>query len=309
MKKVYFIGLNHSFIVDLAIALKEKGYRHIEGSDEAFSEENQQRLGEADIVFHPSWNPQHISTEIDYVVIAPQIKLDNSEMQQAQSLNLQIMTIPEFIYDRTKNKTRLVVAGTLGKKSLLAIIINVLKRHKLAFDYVLSSPVSGVNNRVHLEYNSRMAIIEGDELISSPIKKKFKLEFYRPHIALFSNIIWEEPCNDFSSKEAYAQIFKDLTLSIERDGKFIYKQEDEQLEQFAAGIREDITAIPYTQHPIVEENEGIYLDTRFGKFLITSKDPYFLENLSGARNACRQLGVSDKDFYSVIHEVSQQLKP
>jgi len=296
-------------MLDLAIALKEKGYEDVSGSDEEMiSEGDQQRLNEAGISFSAPWNPDHLDKEIDYVVLATHIKLDNVEVQQAQRLNLQIMSIPEFIYDRTKGKTRLVVAGTKGRKSQMAIILNMLKRQKIAFDYILSSSVPGVDRLVSLKYDARIAVIEGDELISSPVKKKHKLEFYRPHIALILNVLWKET-KEFPTEEEYGKVFDDFIRTIERDGKFIYNQEDSALNEFAAKIREDITAIPYTQHQIIEEDENIYLDTRFGKYPITTKEAYFLENLNGARYACRQLGISDKDFYAAAYGVSKELKP
>lgn len=302
------IGLNDSFMLDLAIALKEKGYEEIVGSDETISESNGQRMKEAGISFSTSWNPDGLNKEIDCVIPAAHIEPDNVEILQAQKLNLQIMSIPEFIYDRTKSKTRLVITGSKGKKSLIAIVLNVLKRQKVAFDYVINNSVPGFEKKVSLSYDARIAVIEGDELISSPVRKKHKLEFYRPHIALIPNISWEKS-KEFPTEEQYVNVFGDFVRTIERDGKFIYNQEDSTLNEVAAKIREDITAIPYTRHQIVEEGDGIFLDTRFGKYPITTKDSFFLENLNGARNACRQLGVSDKDFYAAAYEISKQLKP
>lgn len=307
MRKVYLIGLNDSFILDLAIALKEKGYEEVTGSDKTLSAENRERLDKAGVNYSFPWNPGNLDQEIDYVVHAAHITLENTEMQRAQELNLQIMSIPEFIYDRTKGKTRLVVTGTKGKKSMMAILLNVLKRQKIDFDYTLSKPVTGIDSLVSLKYDARIAVIEGDELISSPIRKKHKLEFYRPHIAIITNIIWKET-KDSPTREKYTKIFQDFAQTIERDGKFIYNETDDTLKEFAAGIRKDITAIPYTVHPVSKEGEGISLDTRFGKYPIAAKNNYFLENLNGARNACRQLGISDKDFYAAVSEISTQLQ-
>ncbi len=303
MRKVYLIGLNNSLILDLAVALKEKGYEEISGSDEEISEKNRQRLDAVGISYHIPWNPSLIDINADYIVPAAHIPADNPEILQAKTLKLQVLSMPEFVYDCFKGKTRAVIAGTKGKKELMSMILKVLKKQKIAFDYITSHFIPGIDKLVHLSYDARIAIIEAEELTSS-LAKKHKLEFYRPHIALIPNIIWKE--DTLPTQEDTIRIFRDFAQTIERDGKFIYNEQDEVLKEFAEEIREDITAIPYTEHLVIREGTKVYLDTRFGKYPVQIDNEYFLENLNGARYACRHLGVSDKDFYTAISEISMQ---
>lgn len=306
MRRVHIIAIDQSFMLDLAIALKEKGYE-VTGSDEHISKEHQQKLQIAGIDYKEGWNAQMINRDMDCIVPAAHISANNPEMQQAKELNLQIMSITEFVYDRTKSKTRVVVTGSKGKNSLLSIIIYVLTKQKVFFDFVLRNKIPGLNKMVNFSYDSRIAIIEGDELTHSPVKKERRLSFYRPHIALISNIIWEKS-EIFPKQEDYIKTFRDFVNTIERDGKFIYNELDETLKEISLNIREDVTAMPYTKHSIIEKENKLFLDTRFGQFPIGKTDDYFLENLNGARYVCRQLGIQDKDFYASISEMSLQKK-
>ena len=306
MSKIYLIGIGGTLIPDLAIVLKENGCEEVIGVDEHISEEIRNRLDKAGISYYTQWDAGHVDSDIDFVIPAPHIQADNPEIQQAENLKLQIVSIPEFVHYNTKGKTRLVVSGSKGKRSLMQIIILVLKEKKITFDYIISRPLPGIEKIAQFSDDNRVAIIEGDELISFPVKKKHKLEFYRPHIALLPNIQWTAS-NEFPSKESYLKVFNDFIQTIERDGKFIYNEQDKILKEFSEKIREDITAIPYTAHAVVKEGDTLMLDTRFGKYPIASGDDFFLENLNGARNACKQLGIAEKDFYAAISEISKSI--
>jgi UDP-N-acetylmuramate: L-alanyl-gamma-D-glutamyl-meso-diaminopimelate ligase len=306
MKKAHLIDINNSFIFDLAIALKEKGYE-ISGSGEGLLNDRIQKLSETGIVYFPHWSSENIDKNIDFIVPAAHIQANNPEIRRAKELNLQIISIPEFVYHWTKSKTRVVIVGSKRKEGLLSMIIYVLKKQKLSFDCFLNNPVPGLECIADLSYNSRISIIEGDEWASSPIEKKHKLEFYRPHIALIPNIEWEAS-KEFSEKDAYLKIFRDFVSTIERDGKFIYSEQDKASNELLSIIRDDITAIPYTKHTIIKEGRKIFLDTRFGKFPFRSAQAHLLENMNGARYTCRQLGVKDVDFYTAVSEMSMQSK-
>ena len=186
------------------------------------------------------------------------------------------------------------------------MIIYALQRQKLAFDYALTSEIPLLPNRVHMSYEARIALIEGDEHVTSALEKRFQLEFYRPHIAILTNLSWT-PETDHDSPDAYYGTFRNFITLIERSGKLIYFEGDPAVRQLAEEVREDITAISYGQHPVIEKDGATFLQTRYGDFLIRIPDNYFLTNLNAARLACRQLGVKDADFYRAISEYSVSL--
>ena len=292
--------------MDLALALREKGYE-VSASGRGLTEEVMEKLHNAEcICYGDGWFPEKIDKDIHAVVLGAEVRLDNPELTRVKELGILTQSIPEFIFQRTRSKTRVVVAGSRGKKTIISMIVRALRRQKLAFDYALSSEVDSLPNRVHLSYEARIALIEGDEHVTSALDKRFQLEFYRPHIAILTNLSWSAE-TDHATPEAYLSTYRSFSTSIEREGKLIYFGGDPAVNQLAQEVRSDITAIPYDQHPVVERDGQVFLPTRYGDYPVRIPNRYFLINLNAARLACRQLGVKDADFYAALSEYSLSL--
>lgn len=306
MRKVHLISVTEPLVFDLALAIHEKGYE-VSVSGDGITEEVVAKLRAAGCTCHGNgWFPERLIKDSNFVVLGATVKQDNPELIKAKELGLLILSIPEFIFQRTKEKTRVVVAGSRGKKTIISMIVCALQRQKLAFDYALTSEVALLPNRVRMSYEARIALIEGDEHVTSALEKRFQLEFYRPHIAILTNLSWT-PDTDHATPDAYYDTFKSFTKLIEREGKLIYFEGDRMVKQLAENVREDITAIPYGEHAVIEKDGDTFLQTRYGDFPIRIADSYFLTNLNAARLACRQLGVKDADFYRALSEYSVSL--
>lgn len=306
MRKVHLISVTEPLVHDLALAIHQKGHE-VSVSGAGLTEAVLSQLRNTGCTCHgDGWFPERLTKDIQFVVLGGTVKQDNPELIRAKELGLLVLSTPEFIFQRTKEKTRVVVAGTRGKKSIISMIVCALQRQKLAFDYTLTSEVPLLPSRVRMTYESRITIIEGDDHVTSALEKRFQLEFYRPHIAILTNLFWT-PEADHVTPEAYLSTFRNFTTSIEREGKLIYFGGDSAVKQLAEEVREDITAIPYDQHVVVEKEGVTYLQTRYGDFPVRISDDYFLINLNAARLACRQLGVKDADFYQALSEYSVSL--
>ena len=308
MRKVHLISVTEPLVYDLALALHQKGYE-VSVSGDGLTDAVLAKLGEEGCSCHGNgWFPERLTKDIQFVVLGATVRQENPELIRAKELGLLVLSIPEFIFQRTKAKIRVVVAGSRGKKTIISMIVCALMRQKLAFDYALTSEIPLLSNRVHLSYEARIAIIEGDEHVTSALEKRFRLEFYRPHIAILTNLSWT-PETDHASPEAYHSTFRNFASSIEREGKLIYFEGDPVVLQLAGEVREDITAMPYNQHEVIEKDGQTYLKTRYGDYPVYVPDRYFLINLNAARLACRQLGVKDADFYQALSEYSVSLQP
>lgn len=303
MKRIHLISIGNYTMCHLAIALQKKEYI-VSGSDVEIPEPQRALLAQHGLLPDTlEWNADLIKKGIDAVIPAPNIDRTNPELAKAYDCGLLVMSVPEYIYNETKEKVRLVISGSKGKSSVLSMMIYALKKNKIAFDYAALGEIKGVESSVSLKFNSRIALLEGDEFRTSVIESKPLHRFYHPQIVLLTNLIWEQS-DEFASFDNYLDSFKKLVEGIDRDGKYIYFEDDEPLQNLTAKLREDITPMPYKSHEI-ETIDGISaLKTRFGKFAINVQDDYFLQNLNGARIACRQLGLQDKDFYAAISEYS-----
>lgn len=305
MRKVHFISVNEPLVLDLALALREKGYE-VSASGCGLTDEGERLRAAGCVCYGDGWFPEKLNKEMHSVVLGAEVTRENPELVRAKELGLLIQSIPEFIYQRTLTKTRVVVAGTKGKKTIISMIICALREQRLDFDYALTSQVDLLPNRIHLSYESRIALIEGDEHVTSRLDKRFQLEFYRPHIAVLTNLAWSET-TDHASPESYWNTYHAFVDSIEREGKLIYYGVDPKVTQLAQEVRSDITAIPFDTLQVVEREGQTFLQTRFGVFPVRIPNRFFLVNLHAAQLVCRQLGVKDALFYQALSAYSLSL--
>lgn len=307
MRIVHLISVNEPLMYDTAIAICEKGYE-VSVSGMGLTDEVISRLQEAGCTcYGDGWFPDKLTKDLQTVVLGAAIEKDNPELIRARELGLRTQSVSEFIFERTKSKTRVVVAGSLGKSSVLSMIVYALQKQKLAFDYFFSGRTGLLPVTAKMSYEARIALIEGDDHITSALEKKVQLEFYRPHIAVLTSLCWSEG-KDQNSPEEYLDTYTNFVASIKREGKLIYFEGSEAVRKLAEEVREDITPIPYDCH-VSEEKEGEnWLKTRYGDFHVYIPDEYFLINLNAARLACRQLGVKDADFYQAVSEYSLSLR-
>ena len=305
MRKVHFISVNEPLVLDLALALREKGYE-VSASGCGLADEVERLRAAGCVCYGDGWFPEKLHKEMHSVVLGAEVTRENPELIRAKELGLLIQSIPEFLYQRTLTKTRVVVAGTKGKKTIISMIISALRKQRLDYDYALTSKIDLLPNRVHLSYEARIALIEGDEHVTSRLDKRFQLEFYRPHIAVLTNLAWSER-TDHASPEAYWKTYRSFADSIEREGKLIYYGADPKVSQLAAEVRDDITAIPFDRHAVVERDGQTFLQTRYGEFSVRIPNRFFLVNLHAAQLVCRQLGVKDALFYEALSAHSLSL--
>jgi UDP-N-acetylmuramate-alanine ligase len=307
-QKVHLVSGAESLLIDIALAIREKG-NEVSVSGSNFTPEMADRLIQSGCIYYgEGWFPEKITKDINFVVLGSTVAKDNPELIRAKELGVLIQSIPEFIYQRVKGKTRVVVTGTRGKKTILSMVSYVLLKQKLIFDYAFTNKTSVLPDQVRMSYESRIALIEGDELITPALDPCVRMEFYRPHIGVLTNILWERS-SEYQSPEEYMKTYRSFIASIEREGKLIYFSGDKTVSSLAEEIREDITAIPYEQHVVEQEDGKAFLSTRYGRFPVAIPDAYFLVNINAARLICRQLGVKDTNFYQAISEYSLSLQP
>ena len=302
MQRVHFIAIGGATMHNLAIAISKKNNFEVTGSDDKFSELSRSRLKEHGLLpGETGWFPDKIYKGLSAVILGMHIREDNPELIRAKELGLKIYSFPEYLFQQTRSKTRIVVAGSHGKTTITAMILFVLKHLKIDTDYMVSTQIEGFDNMVKLSYESRIAVFEGDEYLTSPIDRRPKFHLYKPHIAVITGITWDH-INVFPTFENYVEQFRKFIELMEVQGRLIYFDGDENLNQMTQNLRRDI--VPFTYNtPEHEVRNGVtYLKTRYGEIPLKVFGEHNLQNIDAARLACRQIGVTDEQFYSVISE-------
>ena len=284
---------------NLALALHHKGYE-VSGSDDEVFEPSRSRLEKHGLLPKEiGWHPERITEDIDAVILGMHARADNPELERAKKLGLKIYSYPEYIYQQTKNKTRVVIGGSHGKTTITAMVLHVLAKAGVDADYMVGAQLEGFDTMVKLTKEAKVAVLEGDEYLSSPIDRRPKFHLYKPNIALLSGIAWDH-VNVFPTFENYVEQFSMFVDLIRKKGKLIYCIDDQEVKKVAEESDSDIELLPYTIPPHVIENGVTYLLTDEGKVPLKIFGDHNLVNLNGARLICGSLGVSDKMFFEAI---------
>ncbi len=300
MNKVHFIAVGGAAMHNLALALHGKGIQ-VSGSDDEIFEPSRTRLAAKGLLPEKmGWNPERITSKLDAVILGMHARADNPELLAAQKMGVPIYSYPEFLYQQTQNKKRVVIAGSHGKTTITAMVIHVLRYHGIKFDYMVGSKIDGFENMVGLSGDSEFAVFEGDEYLSSPLDLRPKFMHYHPHVALISGIAWDH-INVFPTFELYVQQFAHLINALPDEGKLVYYQGDAHLRSLALNCPAGVEALPYQEHDSIREEGRLALITREGKRVpLQLFGKHNLQNLNGARLVCAEMGISPDDFYEAI---------
>ena len=297
--RVHFISIGGSVMHQLAIALHRKGYQVTGTDDEIFEPAKGNLEKEGLLPVQLGWQPALITNEIEAVILGMHAKNDNPELIRAQELGLKIYSFPEYIYHESLQKKRVVVGGSHGKTTTTAMIMHVLKRLKLDFDYLVGARLEGFDQSVDIT-NAPVIICEGDEYPASAIERKPKFHFLFPHVAILTGIAWDH-INVFPTFEFYLEQFVIFINKIEKDGLLIYNASDPVLKQLVeANLRKDIRYQAYgvPAHTIHNGTTTVTIEGITG--LLEVFGNHNLMNLFAAFYACKELGVSAEEFVPAI---------
>ena len=297
--KVHFIAIGGSAMHNLAIALHKKGYT-VSGSDDEIVDPSRQNLVRYGLLpDQEGWDEKRINSELDAVILGMHARQDNPELLKAQELGVKIFSYPEFLYEHSKNKKRIVIGGSHGKTSITAMILHVLNHAGLDYDYMVGAKLEGFEVMVKLSDSAPMMIFEGDEYLTSPIDKRPKFHLYKPHIALISGIAWDH-INVFPSFENYIDQFRIFAEMIPEGGALVYCSLDTEVRKIAGMMGKGIKLKPYEIPEYVISNgiTSIISGNIITPLNIFGK--HNLLNVNGARLVCNELGIDDKDFFNAI---------
>lgn len=296
--RIHFIAVGGSAMHNLAIALHKKGYE-ISGSDDEIFEPSRTRLAKYGLLpEHNGWNKNRITPDLDAVILGMHARADNPELLEAQRLGLKICSYPEFLFEQTRDKKRVVIGGSHGKTTITAMIMHVLKSNGILFDYMVGAQLDGFETMVGLDKHSQIAVFEGDEYLSSPTDRRPKFHLYHPHIAVISGIAWDH-INVFPTFDGYVEQFAVFAGMIENGGKLFYYQNDSELQKIAANTRQ-AAAVGYDTHPNVVIDGRTFLLGGDRKIPLKIFGEHNLQNISAAKMICNELGINDMQFYDSI---------
>ncbi len=295
----HFIAIGGSAMHNLAIALHLKG-EQVTGSDDEIFEPSKSRLANHDLLPKDiGWDIKKISSKIDAVILGMHARKDNPELIASQKLGLPIYSYPEFIYEQTKDQLRIVIGGSHGKTSITSMILHVLSKNNIDHNFMVGAQLEGFDCMVKLSKNAKIAVLEGDEYLSSPIDKRPKFHLYNPDIAVVSGIAWDH-INVFPTFENYVEQFRIFINKVNSNGTVIYFEEDKILNNVVLNSTSTSTKIAYRSFPNKIKNGITYIKSENDEIPLEIFGEHNLQNLNAAYHVCLQLNIKSIDFFNAI---------
>ncbi|MBL7856565.1 MAG: peptidoglycan synthetase [Cyclobacteriaceae bacterium] len=298
-QKVHFIAIGGSVMHNLAIALKLQGHT-VTGSDDEIFEPSRSNLSSHGLLPEQmGWLPEKLDASYDFVILGMHARKDNPELLKAQELNLKVLSFPEYIYEQSKDKQRIVIAGSHGKTTITAIIIHVLNYFKRKFDYVIGAKVNGIDHTVKLS-DAPIIIIEGDEYLSSALDPTPKFLRFQHHVGLISGIAWDH-ANVFPTEEEYVKQFDRFADQTPKGGILFYNEQDPIAIMIGKKERNDVLEITFKSHAHATDNHGqIFLTNGKERYPIKIFGSHNLQNLSAAKEVLKKIGIAPDKFFEAI---------
>jgi len=297
--KVHFIAIGGSAMHNLAIALSRKGFE-VTGSDDEIFEPSKGRLKKEGLLPKQlGWNESFITADLDAVILGMHARTDNPELSRAKELGLSIFSYPEYIYEQSKNKKRVVIGGSHGKTTITSMILHALQELNFPVDYMVGAQLEGYDCMVKITEENDVIILEGDEYLSSPIDRRPKFHLYKPHIALISGIAWDH-INVFPTYENYVDQFDQFCNIIEDNGVLVYNEEDADTKMISIKQKDRLKIVPYSTPKYDLNDEGTVFHFNNEKFPLKIFGAHNLQNLYGALNVVEAIGISPTDFLTAM---------
>ncbi len=295
--RIHLIAIGGAIMHNLAIELQRKGHA-ITGSDDEIYDPSKSRLEKYGLLpIYMGWYPdQNITEDLDCVILGMHAREDNMELRRAKKLGIKVYSFPEFIYQHSKEKKRVVVGGSHGKTTTTSMIMHVLKENRIDFDYLVGAQLEGFELMVRLT-DAPIIVLEGDEYLSSPIDKRPKFLHYKPHIAILTGIAWDH-INVFPKFSGYVNQFRNFIQGMRDGTKLFYYGWDEHLRELILENEHYCDAKLYTAPKYKVENGQVIVSTRTQEFPLKIFGKHNLENLKAASLVCKELGISEEQFFT-----------
>lgn len=299
--KVHFIAIGGSAMHNLAIALARKGY-NVSGSDDEIFEPSRSRLEREGILPESiGWDPRKITSDLDAVILGMHAREDNPELARAKDLGLSIYSYPEYLYEQSKDKLRIVIGGSHGKTTITSMLLHAVQRLGLNVDYMVGAQLEGYDCMVKITDEADVMILEGDEYLSSPIDRRPKFHLYKPNVALISGIAWDH-INVFPTFENYVDQFCGFCEVIEENGTLVYNEEDPEVKKLGEAYQNRLKTIAYRTPEYSVSESGTVLTHNGNQYPLMIFGAHNLQNLMGAMNVLKAIGIEPHDFFTAMSD-------
>lgn len=298
-KKVHFISIGGAVMHNMAIALHKKGYI-VTGSDDEIYEPAKSRLQKYGLLPHAiGWNAGSITSDLDAVILGMHARANNPELDAAKAMGLKIYSFPEFMFEQTQHKKRIVVGGSHGKTTTTAMILHVLKKNGIEFDYLVGSQLEGFETMVGFSESSKLAVFEGDEYLTSALDLRPKFHVYQAEIGIITGIEWDH-INVFPTYDNYKEQFEIFAKALPENGALIYCAADKAVDEMVNTLTIQARKVPYSTPQFEVANGKVSVQFEGKNYPLQIFGTHNLQNMMAAMYACQEAEISNDQFLTAI---------
>lgn len=285
---------------NIALALKDIGH-DITGSDDEIYDPARSRLSDAGLLPDKiGWDTKRITTEIDLVILGMHALADNPELAKAMELGIKVYSYPEFVYEMARDKRRVVIAGSHGKTTTTSMIMHVLRKTGIDFDYLVGAQIPGFDHTTRFS-DAPVMVIEGDEYLSSCLDKRPKFLHYHANVAVLTGIAWDH-INVFPEFDMYKAQFRQFVERMDRDGQLFYYAHDADIEDIMASADAPVNVQPYGVFPGADEKHYTAVTLNGKRIDLEMFGRHNLENMHAALLVCQTFGITKEDFVEAVRD-------
>lgn len=295
--RIHLIAIGGSAMHNLGLALHQMG-QQVTGSDDEIFEPSRSRLEKAGILPESfGWFPEKITPDVDIVIVGMHAREDNPELLRAAELKIKTVSYPQFIYEHSVNKHRIVICGSHGKTTITSMIMHAMRAAGRKFDYLVGAQVEGFETMVRLSEDAPTIIVEGDEYLSAPIQKVPKFLVYQPHLVVLSGIAWDH-INVFPTEAQYVDQFALLLRNLDKAGMVIYNEEDPAVRNLVwRNTRPELHYLyPYTTPPMRKKGLAYEVKLEGHKAILPLIGRHNYSNFSAAWQVMKLLAMDAPSF-------------
>jgi UDP-N-acetylmuramate: L-alanyl-gamma-D-glutamyl-meso-diaminopimelate ligase len=227
--KVHLIGVCGTAMATLAAMLKRRGV-DVRGSDQDVYPPMSDFLAGEGVPTLTGYNPEHISGDLDLVVVGNAISRGNAELEEVLNRKLRYCSLPEAIRDQFLWTARsIVIAGTHGKTTTTALTGWVLTDAGVDPSVLIGGIARnfGDQGSSYRLGHGKEFVIEGDEYDSAFFDKTAKFLKYLPDIAVINNIEFDH-ADIYADLAAVKLAFRRLVNLVPRRGLLLLGADNEE---------------------------------------------------------------------------------
>jgi UDP-N-acetylmuramate: L-alanyl-gamma-D-glutamyl-meso-diaminopimelate ligase len=216
MNRVHFIGVCGTAMGTVAAMLKQRGW-DVRGSDHGIYPPMSTFLQEQGVRTLDGYKPEHITGDLDLVVVGNAISRGNPELETVLEKKIRYCSLPEIVREQFLWGARsVVITGTHGKTTTTSLVGWVLADCGRDPTVLIGGIAANFGASYRLG-SGREFVIEGDEYDSAFFDKTAKFLKYLPDIAVVNNIEFDH-ADIYPDIEAVALAFKRLAVLVPRNG-------------------------------------------------------------------------------------------